>query len=408
MIGTSNRKRMMRNSRILFFLASLVLLTAILGIVSAGCADGTTVYDCYYPIVGRVAHDGTRDACCHVDACPCHCLNEPCHGLPLADELLCELAGDAGTDATIIDGGTSSCSGSCVPIPPFDDWQGPGLLWLGPEGTAPACPAGAPVVAYQGHDGLNTPPAACGTCSCSASAGGCAPPLSFFTSSKPCGDASGMTTPFDGPPAWDGSCTANDCISPDPSCVHPMSVQSLTSAPLVLSEQGCTPSSAVAQDSTAPSWTTAVLACRGTPTSGLLCSAGQMCVQAAAPPDFALCIYQKSDASCPDSYPEKHLVYAGFDDQRSCSDCACGAPLGSSCKATLSVFQDGICSLPFSTATVGSSARACFDLVPADPPLGSKTVTALIYEPGSCSPSGGAALGKIEATGPSTFCCLAS
>ena len=418
MIVTPKRMRMMCNSRILILLASLVLLTAILGVASSGCADGTTFYSCYYPIVGRVAHDGTPDACCHVDACPCHCLDEPCDGFRIADELVCELAGDAGTDAPIIDGGadapiidggTSSCSGSCVFTPPYGDWEGPGLLWLGPEGSAPACPTQAPTVAYQGHDSLNAPPASCGTCSCSTPSGSCAHPLSFTTSSKPCGDSSGMAMPFDGPPAWDGSCTAKDCISPDPACAHSMSVQSLTAAPLVMTEQVCTPSIVIAQDSSVPTWTTAVLACRGPTTSGPGCNdMHTTCVPFAVPPEFSVCIYKSSDASCPDTYPEKHLVYADFDDHRACSACACSAPLGSSCKALLSVFQDGACSLPLLTGPVSSSGPSCFDLMPAGLPLGSKTVTALAYKPGNCLPSGGEASGTVEPSGPSTFCCLGS
>ena len=404
MIIAAKRNPVMRNHRIWILVVSLSLLAATVGIGVAGCGDtGGIVYDCNYPLVGRMSHDGQHDDCCHVDACPCHCLNDPC---PDESAKAC----DAGTDAAVTDGGTSSCSGSCEPLPPAG-WDGPFLLSLSPEGTAPACPADAPVVAYQGHDGLNVPPASCGACSCSAPSGTCAPPLSLATSSKPCGDLSGMTTPFDGPAAWDGSCTANDCISPAPSCAHPMSVQSLTAEPLILTEQGCTPLIGVAQDASAPSWTTAVLACRGTPTLGLLCSdPAKMCVQAAAPPEFAMCIYHEADVSCPGAYPEKHLVYAGFDDQRACSACACSAPVGSNCTATLSVFKDAGCTAQqlLLSDPVSSSGPACFDLVPAGLPLGSKTLTALAYQAGTCTPSGGEASGTVEASGPSTFCCLMS
>jgi hypothetical protein len=131
-------------------------------------------------------------------------------------------------------------------------------------------------------------------------------------------------------------------------------------------------------------------------------------VPAAVPPDFSMCIYHEADVSCPDAYPDKHLVYAGFDDQRACSPCACSAPVGSSCSAALSVFKDGACSVPLLSAPISSSKSACFDLVPAGLPLGSKTVTALAYAAGTCVPSGGEASGTVEAAGPSTFCCLMS
>ncbi len=142
----------------------------------------------------------------------------------------------------------------------------------------------------------------------------------------------------------------------------------------------------------------------------LTCSdPGQTCVPAAAPPDFSMCIYHPGDVSCPDAYPDKHLVYAGFDDQRTCSPCACSAPLGSSCTALLSVFKDGTCYVPLlGSLPISSSGPSCIDLVPAGLPLGSKTVTALTYASGTCLPSGGEAAGTIEASGPATFCCLSN
>jgi hypothetical protein len=132
-------------------------------------------------------------------------------------------------------------------------------------------------------------------------------------------------------------------------------------------------------------------------------------VPAAVPPDFSMCIYHEADVSCPDAYPDKHLVYAGFDDQRACSPCACSAPVGSSCTAALSVFKDGACSASLlGSVPISSSKSSCFDLAPAGLPLGSKTVGALAYGPGTCMPSGGEASGTVEASGPSTFCCLMS
>ena len=163
------------------------------------------------------------------------------------------------------------------------------------------------------------------------------------------------------------------------------------------------------QTPSTPSWTTAVLACHGMVTSGLLCSdPGQMCVPAAMPPDFSMCLYNQADVSCPDTYPDKHLVYTGFDDQRTCSPCACGAPVGSSCSGSLSIFKDSACSSPLLFAPISSSNSACFNVVPAGLPLGSKTVTALTYASGTCLPSGGEATGTVEASGPATFCCLSN
>ena len=387
----------MRTHRISILLASLTLMVAIPAMVMAGCGE-QVLYDCTYPLVGRVSHDGYRDACCHIDPCPGHCLNDPC-----TDD------GDAGSEGGT--GGTSSCGGTCAPLPPFGGWEGPGLFWAGPAGTAPDCPVLAPVVAYQGHDGLTSGPLSCGTCSCSSPSGTCAPPLTLTASSNPCSDSNGgVTSLFDGPAAWDGACTAQDCISQAPACNQALTVQSLTAAPLVMKEKGCTPSLVVPHDLSTPSWTRDVVACRGLVVSGHGCSEpGETCVPSAVPPDFLLCIYHEGDTSCPDAYSDKHLVYGRFDDQRACSPCACGAPDGSMCTATLSVFKDNACSVPLlGPDPLSSSKSSCFDLAPAGLPLGSKTVTALAYKPGPCPPGGGDSYGTVEASEPATFCCRVS
>jgi hypothetical protein len=142
------------------------------------------------------------------------------------------------------------------------------------------------------------------------------------------------------------------------------------------------------------------------PVLGLACSdPGAKCV-AQLSSGFAMCVFLEKDVSCPDNYPVKHLVYPDFDDQRSCSACECGAPVGSGCTASLNVFKDGACSMPLLTEALSSSSTTCVDLVPAGVPLGSKTLTALAYQPGSCAPSGGEPSGSVEPTGAATFCCL--
>ena len=314
---------------------------------------------------------------------------------------------DAGTDASLPEGGTSSCDGTCATLPPAGGWEGPFLFSLSPEGMEPPCPAQAPIIAYQGHDGLLDSPPSCGTCTCSPSSGTCAPPPTLTASATPCVDTSGMTASFSGPALWDGTCTAQDCISPAPSCSQALSVQSLTAAPLVLTEQACTPTTVIPQDVSVASWTTAALACRGMPTAGFGCSdPGQTCVPIAVPPEFSLCIYHEGDVSCPDSYPDKHVAYAGVDDQRTCSACARGAPVGGACTAALSVFKDNACSTLSSTVGLSSTVPTCFDVVPSGQALGSKLSEAPVYAPGVCQASGGEPMGQALPEGASTYCCL--
>jgi hypothetical protein len=395
----------MHTRRIWILVVLLMLPAATLAVMTGGCGVGEAqshAFSCNYPLLDHKAYDGTPDPCCHITECPCHCLNDPC-----PDESAKACHPDAGTDAAIPDGATSACDGTCAPLPPLGGWEGPDLLWLGPDGMEPPCPGQAPIVAYQGHDGLLDSPISCGTCACSPPSGTCAPPLTLTASSTPCVDTSGTTASFNGPAVWDGACTAQDCISPAPSCSQALSVQSLTAGPLVLTEEACTPTIVIPQDVSMAHWTTAALACRGMPTAGFGCSdPGQTCVPVAVPPEFSLCIYHEGDVACPSSYADKHVVYAGVDDQRTCSACACGAPGGGACTAALSVFKDGVCSVPLLSDPISSLKSACFDLVPAGLPLGSKTVTALAYQAGNCMPSGGEPQGALLAAESSTFCCL--
>src|SRR5262249_28658503 len=131
----------------------------ILGAAGPGCTGRPgTLYPCDHPIIGRMDPNGALDSCCEHIPCPGHCLDEPCPDGSTPD---------SGLDATIAEGGGAgggpTCSGVCVLLPP-DGWSEPQLFWSGPVGTAPQCPADAPVVAYQGHaDPVIPPPAAC-TC----------------------------------------------------------------------------------------------------------------------------------------------------------------------------------------------------------------------------------------------------
>jgi hypothetical protein len=172
-----------------------------------------------------------------------------------------------------------------------------------------------------------------------------------------------------------------------------------------MTEQGCTPSVVGPQDFPDPSWMSAVLACRGTlDPLGACTDHGQTCVSAIAP-HFRMCIYSAGDQACPDTYPNKVLVYGGFSDTRACTACACGTPSGNKCTASLAVFSDGACSIPESLDPIASDAPYCHDL-PAGTALGSKTVIGLTYQPGTCTASGGQPTGSVDPVNPSTFCCL--
>jgi hypothetical protein len=412
-----------------FTLAALIW-GMLMAIAVAGCTGRPgTVYPCEYPIALasaclnastcpegfacgggdciRVTSTGAFDACCTLEACPGHCTADPCPDGSSPDGGF-DVTTTEGGDATSAETGPSpACSGVCVSLPP-DGWSDPQLFWSGPTGTAPQCPADAPVVAYQGHaDPITPPPASCTPCTCSPSSGTCGPPQHFAASSSACSTGAPASMPFDPPASWDGTCTDDDAIAAGATCGGMPCVSSLTSGPVALSDDGCMASGTVLVNAAPPSWSTDAVACRGNtyPLGGCF-EPGVTC--AIPPPSgFSVCVYQSGDNACPASYPDKYVAFGGFDDTRGCTSCACAAPSGSLCTATLSVFKDTACATPLPLAVpIGSGGPSCFDLMPAGLPLGSKTVTGLAYQPGTCIPSGGQATGSVDPSGPSTFCCL--
>jgi hypothetical protein len=374
----------------------------VIALVAPGCTDAPgLVAPCEYPILGRHAKDGQSDVCCQIDPCPGHCTAEPCPD---------GSSPDAALDATITDG-ASGCSGVCAPVPP-DGFSEPQLVWFGPSGTAPACPADAPVIAYQGHaQPVALPPASCSPCTCSPPSGTCEPPGHIEANGTTCMAPSPFGGPFNAPPGWDGTCTSYDAISANSGCADStaLCVQSLVAEPLSLADDACTPSETGLVSAPPPAWGADAVACKGNayPLGG--CTDTAVTCTAAPPPGFLVCIYHDGDGRCPASYPDKHLAYASLSDTRGCTSCACAAPSGSLCTATLSVFKEPGCTgAPFLAGPISSEKASCFDLSPAGLPLGGKTVTALAYRAGACAPSGGDPMGSVDPAGPSTFCCLVS
>jgi hypothetical protein len=239
--------------------------------------------------------------------------------------------------------------------------------------------------------------------------GSCALPSALTASAAPCSGPTTNITPFDPPPGWDGSCTANEHISPNKLCGGVPCVRSLTTAPLTMTESGCAPSQQIVPHKTPPAWSTFARGCEDASggTWGTCAEHGETCAPA-APAGFRQCVSHEGDRDCPSFTPyiEKHLFYGGADDSRDCSPCSCGAPTGSSCAASLSIYSDSACSTPlFSSLSIDSNAPACVDL-PVGSALGSKSIGTPTYTPGQCQASGGAPTGSISPVQPSTFCCL--
>ena len=286
------------------------------------------------------------------------------------------------------------CAGQCVPLA-YADWNGPFLVWLGPE---PQRPSGCPDQASFSYGGVAAPtPPVCGACTCQPSTGACALPATVTAHADQCpGTGSGIA--FDPSSVWDGSCTAPGAITGG--------VESVAVAPLRVNES-CAPVVQVPLEPSHPH--TLALGC-GSTAIGTCPEHGDVCLPAAQ--NWRYCISHDGagdayTAQCPKGSPYSEInVFADDFIQPACSPCTCGSPVGSACGASLvSFYADGACSEQIASVTAQSSASMCVD-IPATSPMGSMTASPPAYSSGTCTPSGGALTGTPIPIAPLTFCCL--
>jgi hypothetical protein len=283
-------------------------------------------------------------------------------------------------------------------------WDEPSWLWIGAEDLAPECPAGLATTAYEGHADL-VAPAVCEACTCEPPTGSCTLPSKLMASTATCG-VPGVTTSFDAPATWDGSCDGTT-QTPD-GAAHSLSID-----PITMSENGCASGPPAAAKIVSLRWDTFARACdvvgwSAGPTRRSACVPDEP-----LPSGFHLCIYRESERACPTEpgnvFTERHTFYKGVDDDRQCSTCTCGVPTGSTCTAEVSIYKgnDLTCSGPTVAKgiTISSSSPTCIDIQLPGQALGSKSAGPTTYIPGTCPPLGGDASGSASPTDPDTFCC---
>ena len=369
---------------------------ALLLVALAGCDyyDLVDAYWCPDPDKGHKDANGQPD--------PCHR-----HDPPAAD-------GGVPDDGGPPDAG-ELCprDGPCVPAP-TGTWRGPVLLWTGPEADAPPCPASADYQAYTGYADLDAP-TTCGACKCDAPIGSCALPATMTAAAGSCpGNGPGVVhTSFDPPTKWDGSCTAANSVPAGKLCGGAPCVQSVTIAPLTMTQGGCVPIEPVNVQAP-PAWKTFARAC-GIDVYPRTCGPeGALCAPPALGPEFRTCVFNAvnpSKVGCPSAYPDQSVFYGGIPlDTRACEPCACGAPAGSTCTGSIGLFTDAACGAPLvgPTYSIDATKSACVDILPAGSALGSKTASDPIFHPGTCDASGGEPTGEV-AGDPEVnmvFCCL--
>jgi len=322
-----------------------------------------------------------------------------CYGTGRIDIYTCDDPCGNGQPGYTCDDPCGECRGQCIPLPPLD-FEGPMIVYIGPEQDAPECPAHAPVNAYEGFGDLRDETYYCPPCECSEPA--CVLPEGVMASDlSVCpNDPPGATlTPLSAPASWDGSCTSPGIVQG--SQLGSVTIEAVTVRP-------CEPIIEVVPDWNFDSvWKTFARACKGQVDNGRCANPGLVCMPTAEPPPpgFRQCIayIKDADPECPDTYPEKFTFYTGANDTRDCTECDCQQQGQPNCTAWVSLYQGTDCSSAIYSSMVDDQS-ICSD-VPGGIQLRSMDASWLVNEPGTCTPSGGVPVGEVVPEGPKVFCC---
>jgi hypothetical protein len=332
-----------------------------------GCESVNTNawFTCLHPDLGHIGPDGRLDPCPEQDA---------------------------------KDGGVCPV-GTCEPVP--NNWKGPWEVWYGSDGTPTVCPHNAEPADWPKADLI--PPVGCPFCTCEPSDGSCELPTVLTASSTACNTPGGITTPFNAPSAWNGTCDGT-------AQVPAGAAMSVTIDPLTVKDGECYPGSLKPARTIDGGWKTHALVCHGI--GWTLCDDGNsFCIpkEDHSIPGFHLCISREGEWDCTKSnrFTEQHVFYDNAEDTRDCM-CTCGPPMGSKCAAALTLHQDAACTGPVKQGIpIDSIGPTCVDLQAPVPALKGKSSTPWIYHPGACTPmESSSPNGTVTPSGPTTYCCI--
>ncbi|XXX77843.1 hypothetical protein WMF30_03585 [Sorangium sp. So ce134] len=281
------------------------------------------------------------------------------------------LNGDDDDGDGAVDCADDDCGGfACVAVP--EDWQGPGILYQGPDAADVACPEAFPTrVDVGGRDPVDTP-AICSPCSCGAPDVECESPVVTVYADEGC-DGGNVTLPVE---------SAN-CINLGDS-FQPGSYSG--EAPDV--DSAACPASGGEATLPPPRFGIEGLVCAPGPDTGG-CEAGETCAPSEldAPFEQGVCIWREGERRCPDEFGERHVFASSVIDDRGCTRCTCDTG-GVRCEATLTLFEQTRCRQPVETVPFDGS---CVDEPPA-----AASVSIEMTGTGSCQPRGGDPRGEIE------------
>ncbi len=314
-----------------------------------------------------------------------------------------------------------ACKGECVPEasgPTALDWTWePLVVWFGSKSeiVAKTCPVGTPYQKSLVFDKLVAPPAKCDACACLADGACNGLPSTIEIRSGTCNTSNVETTPFNGPPNWNGSCTSVNAMAAGKLCNGVPCAQSVSASTLPgPTTESCTPT-VEKPNATIDKheWLEGALACGAKDLEGTCATTPEHCVET-LPEGWLHCLARsgKHDV-CPDNYNQygRRLFYGDNPiDDRGCSDCACGTPKDGICLGSFSVYSDNSCSTQFAQMQLSSLDGNCVGITPAGGAVGSKKIGNLSYLPGTCAVTGGEPIGTAipnedANAGAVTFCC---
>lgn len=309
-----------------------------------------------------------------------------------------------------IDCADSDCNAgyACVPSVPVG-WSGFVALFEGAPGAEPACPDAFPSLSpYQGNNMLTTPPHTCSECTCGAPMGQtCDLPDLIQIQNVPCGGSNPLTEPLAVPANWAGSCYGPSGWPGGAQC-NGSSCNASATAPKPTVTGGSCAAQGGTPDLPAAAWSLAGKACGDAPV-GAGCGMGKVCQPKAEAPFFTgLCVFKGGDNSCPAGSPfsQNHLFYEDLTDTRACSTCTCGAPTGSTCDATITIYGDQAVNT-CTTAVTTFPAGGCGN-ISGNPYVNGRKAT--ITQPptgGGCAPAGNSTpSGALTPSNATTFCCI--
>ncbi len=276
----------------------------------------------------------------------------------------------------------------CIAPPPLG-WSGPvALVEVGMAG----CGGDFPNEVFRGDVILDVPDLSC-SCSCGAPTGqSCGKPTFHNYLSDDCspvnngsdltaGQCHGSFSPS--PPAG-GSVRVDGGVATGGACAAmPVEVR-----PEILTERR--------------------LACGIEASPSNSCLEGEACVPVPSGTfEPRLCIWAEGELPCPTGAgfaPAGTVFRNGYQDDRECSACTCGAPSDGTCEGSSSVYAAGSCS-GSAKATMPHDGT-CVPLSPTG--FASVRIQASTVVPGSCIPADVIPEGELVRRDPVTVCCTPS